>query len=45
MKDGEIVETGGTAELMRAPRTEYSARLLAAVPRLRSQKPGGVLAT
>ena len=39
MKDGEIVETGETAELMRAPRTEYSARLLAAVPRLRSQKP------
>ena len=38
MKDGQIVEMGETAELMRAPSTDYCARLLAAVPRLRSKK-------
>ncbi|MCW7538496.1 dipeptide ABC transporter ATP-binding protein [Aquabacterium sp. A7-Y] len=34
MKDGRVVEQAGAAELLAAPKEEYTRRLLAAVPRL-----------
>ena len=34
MKDGRLIETGSTEEVLARPREEYTRRLLAAVPRL-----------
>ncbi|MFZ4530564.1 MAG: dipeptide ABC transporter ATP-binding protein [Alsobacter sp.] len=40
MRHGNIVEVGKTEAIMRSPRSEYTARLLAAVPRLDDLAPG-----
>jgi len=40
MRHGNIVEVGTTEAIMRSPRSEYTARLLAAVPRLDDLAPG-----
>jgi peptide/nickel transport system ATP-binding protein len=33
MKDGEVVEQAAAAQILAAPREEYTKRLLAAIPR------------
>ena len=33
MKDGEVIEQAGVAQILEAPREEYTRRLLAAIPR------------
>jgi peptide/nickel transport system ATP-binding protein len=33
MKDGEVVEQASAAQILAAPREEYTKRLLAAIPR------------
>jgi ABC-type dipeptide/oligopeptide/nickel transport system ATPase component len=42
MKDGRFVETGGAEDLIRQPQSEYTRKLLAAVPRLGGSTPQGV---
>lgn len=39
LKDGEIVESGATCEVMGTPASDYTRRLLAAMPRLRRREP------
>lgn len=43
MRNGRFVEGGTAEELLRAPQTEYTRRLLAAVPRLDGPAPIGAL--
>jgi peptide/nickel transport system ATP-binding protein len=42
MKDGRFVETGGAEDLIRTPQSDYTRKLLAAVPRLSAPAPQGV---